>query len=334
MAFPIDTLGWLLEHSGLMTGREIAAARRAGRVLVNRRRARPGDPTPSPGDVVSIRGFDYRVSAGGGQGRLQLVALAAQEPSHVAAPVRVHCGLHKCLTMFSRGVYGRACTPPVMPRGSFRHFYHRVDAFYRECARHTVTSVSGHALELERFDDVRVVRFVRDPRDLVISGYFYHKRGAEHWAELVDPTDVDWTMVRGTVPGGLPSSRSFRAYLEAVSMEEGLLAEMEFRRRHFESMSAWPDDDERIRTFRYEDVLGREALVFDEILSWFDLPWLARRAGSLRARRSTAARRVGKSRHIRDPASGQWRSHFTPTLRERFSAEHGGLLARLGYPTD
>jgi pyruvate/2-oxoglutarate dehydrogenase complex dihydrolipoamide dehydrogenase (E3) component len=57
-----------------------------------------------------------------------------------------------------------------------------------------MTSLSGHALDLDQFEDIKVIRFIRDPRDLIISGYFYHKRGGEDWCDYKNPTTVDYTL--------------------------------------------------------------------------------------------------------------------------------------------
>ncbi len=82
---------------------------------------------------------------------------------------------------------------------------------------------------LDRFEDVLVSRFIPDPQDLLISGYFYHKRGAESWYDLVDPEDSDWEVVNGKVPEQIPAGLSFAQYLNRTSIEEGLLAELTFR---------------------------------------------------------------------------------------------------------
>jgi hypothetical protein len=257
----------------------------------------------------------------------------AKAPEPIHGLRRVHCGYHKSLTMYFRRVFERI-TRGRLGYGSFRHFQHRLEDFYRECGDYTFSSISGHAIDLDRFEDVRVTRFIRDPRDLVVSGYHYHKRSPEGWCDVVDPTDEDWFMVRGAVPLSLPNDRPFARYLNEVSPEEGLAAEMEFRRYHFESMMEWPDDDPRIRLFRYEEILGNEPAVFDAIFRFYELPFLARRRGLHFARKLSASRRWGKYGHIRDPRSGQWREHFTPALTKRFNADYGGLLEKLGYPAD
>ena len=331
MSYPIETIGQLLEHSGLVYDVELRRPGGRERFLLNGAPIRRDAPLPHPGDVVTIRGFGYRVVAGGGHGRLQLEALEEEEPRSIGGPVRAHCGYHKALTMYSRRVYERACRPLRLPGKPFRHFFHRADAFYRECERHGVASVSGHALDLDRFADVRVVRFVRDPRDLVVSGYFYHRRGAEHWTNLIGPTDLDWMMVGGAVPGAVPADTTFAQWLNSVPLEEGLLSELDFRSRHFASMAAWPVDDERVLTFRYEEIVGNEVATFRSALAHLQIPRLGRWAGLRRARRTRASRRAGKSEHIRNPASGQWRTYFTPRVRDRFNERYGSLLEGLGY---
>ena len=159
----------------------------------------------------------------------------------MAGLTRIHAGLHKCLTMFTRRVYKRACwTNVARPRG-FRHFFHDLDRFERERGDWRITSISGHALDPGRYRDARIVRFVRDPRDLIVSGYHYHKRGAEYWCKDRRPSAVRWTIVRGKVPGALPPDTSLEDYLNRVGRAEGMRAELEFRRYHFQSMRDWPE---------------------------------------------------------------------------------------------
>lgn len=250
----------------------------------------------------------------------------------LGGPRRIHCSIHKCMTVYFQKVVSRLFRSPFGPEGEYRHFGSRVEAFYRDSERYAVASLNNHALDLDRFDDVRVTRFVRDPRDLIVSGYFYHKRAAEPWCEIVAPTNEDWAVVNGTVPNGLLADRSFAQYLNDVSIEEGLLAELEFRRGHFEGMRAWSDDDPRVAVFRYEEILGNEMEVFDRIFRLYELPFVSRQIGLHYARKFRAAKRARRGGHIRDPRSGQWREHFTPALESRFNAEFGDLLEKLGYP--
>jgi hypothetical protein len=247
---------------------------------------------------------------------------------------RIHCSYHKCLTSYFQKVASRLFRSSLGPAGEYRHFNSRIDDFYRDCEKYAIASVNNHVLDLNRFEDVRVTRFVRDPRDLVVSGYFYHKRAAEPWCDIVAPTQEDWAVVNGTIPDLPLGSRSYARYLNEVSLEEGLLAELAFRRDHFESMSRWDDEDSRIEVFRYEEILGHEPEVFDRIFRFFELPFSSRQIGLHYVRRFRAGNRARRPGHIRDPRSGQWRDHFTPAVTARFNQEYGDLLDRLGYPAD
>ena len=251
----------------------------------------------------------------------------------IAGKIRVHAGLHKCLTNYSKKVYMRLCEQDRSAIKTFKHFHHKLDLFYDECRQFDICSLSGNYIDLDRFDDIRVVRVIRDPRDLIVSGYYYHKRAAEPWCKTVDPT-VDhpaWKKVRGRVPTNLPSGYSLTGYLNEASLEDGLLAEIDFRKYHYQSMMEWPEQDPRVNLFRYEDILGKEAWTYWKILSFFGLPFRTRYLGSRLAKRLSAKNKRSEVKHIRDPNSGQWRKHFTPELTRIFNDRYGDILDRYGY---
>jgi sulfotransferase family protein len=326
-------LSGLIHHSGVLTEDDLTQCLQNNEITVDGILGIPTTPM-LPGSQVSIRGAAYRVHSGGGNGRLQLIGIEPTDGHRIGGKIRVHAGYHKCLSEYAKKVYRRTCENPVLRNSSFKHYYHRHDAFYADCARHTITSISGHCVELERFDDIRVVRFIRDPRDLLVSGYFYHKRGAEHWCALGNATDMDWKMVNGAVPPTLPTDTSLTYYLNQVPLEEGLLAELEFRRHHFDSMLSWPERDPRVRLFRYEDILGNEAAVFGEIFDFYGFSYPARFVAKRYAHKYRAGSRSSKKKHIRNPNAGQWRQYFTPRIHRVFNEQFSHLLDRYNYPLD
>lgn len=234
--------------------------------------------------------------------------------------------------MYARRTYKRACRLDFRrPRG-FKHFYHRVEDFYRRCHEFRITSVSGHCLDLDQFDDIKVVRFIRDPRDLLVSAYHYHRRGAEHWCHAVDPVEEDWSEVRGAIPSSLPKGESLTSFLSKASQEDGMRAEFEFRRYHFESMREWPEHHPDVRLYRYEDILGREVEVFEEIFDFFGVPWHSQIWGLNYAKRHAAGRPQARRDHIRNPSSGQWRNALPQDVIDRVADIYGDVLERYEYP--
>lgn len=244
----------------------------------------------------------------------------------------IHCSYHKCLTVYYRRVMD-AVFNRLQPWGrGFRHFNSHVDDFYEGFREPRIASVNNRALDLDRLGEFRITRFVRDPRDLVVSGYFYHRRGAEPWTHIQSPTADDWYFANGFVPEGLRGSRmSFAEYLQSLPPEDGLLAELEFRTLHFESMARWPDRHPHILTQRYEDILGNEVSAFRRIFDFYGLGSIERRLGLWFANRYSITKR-SRDPHVRDPVSGQWRKHFTPRVKRAFDSRYAELIGRLGYP--
>jgi hypothetical protein len=246
----------------------------------------------------------------------------------------IHCSYHKCLTVYFRRIMDAVFNRCLPWKGGYRHYNSHLEDFYEGFGACRVASINNRALDLARLGRFRLSRFVRDPRDLVVSGYFYHRRGAEPWLRLESPTPADWYFANGCVPEGLRAAgTSFARYLQSIPEEEGLLAEMEFRRFHFESMAAWPATHPDIATYRYEDLIRDEVTVLRDVFAFYELTPLERWLATRFASRYSAA---GRSRdpHVRNPADGQWRMHFTTKVRRSFDAQYGDLVARLGYPAD
>ncbi len=248
----------------------------------------------------------------------------------------IHCSYHKCLTVYFGRVMSAVFNMCLPWSGGFRHYNSHLEDFYKGFGGLRLASVNNRALDLDRLGRFRISRFIRDPRDLLVSGYFYHRRGSEAWLNIESPTEDDWYFANGAIPDGLRASgTSFASYLNAVPEEEGLLAELEFRAPHLQSMAAWPDHPD-IRTYRYEDILGNEAAVFLELFEHYGFGPLERRLGRFFCRRYSL-RKLGKrgaDPHIRNPVSGQWREHFTPRVRRAFDERYAGLVDKLGYPAD
>lgn len=248
--------------------------------------------------------------------------------------IRIHASYHKCLTMyFLRTMNAALNKSSPFSKDKYTHFESMQSQFYNHASDYTVCSINGFTPCLESLgEDFRITRFVRDPRDLMVSGYFYHKKRAEPWFRFKHPTDEYFSAINGKAPEGIPKGISYADYLNTLDVEKGLLTEMEFRQYHFESMLSWPDD-ERIRVFRYEDIVDDQLKCFEDILDHLEIHGLTRRKIMFFANRNSLGKRKNDA-HVRNPSSGQWREHFTDRVHDLFLDKYRGLLERYEYPLE
>lgn len=248
--------------------------------------------------------------------------------------IRIHASYHKCLTMYFLQTANAALnTLKLSKKKQYKHFESIQGLFYNSMGQYYLCSINSFAPAIEKInEDFRISRFIRDPRDLIVSGYFYHKKGAEPWFRFKEPTEEYWAGINGHVPENHPPGHSFADYLNKIEEPQGLMKEMEFRKYHLQSMMQWPDDP-RIKIFRYEDVISDQVGAFSELLDHLEIKRWKRRKLLFFAKKYALPNRK-KDKHIRNPKAGQWRNHFTPEMNKNFVEEYGNILERYGYPKE
>lgn len=161
----------------------------------------------------------------------------------------------------------------------------------------------------------------RDPRDIVVSEYFLRRN-----------TDT------------LGNTAEDRAFLQTVSLEEGLLYTIDRSERWgvFEAFRSWSDaacEDPNVKLIRYEDLTGGGGFQsIQELMSFFDVAIGPQALRELIERcsfdRLSGGRRKGeadRSSHYRSGVTGDWTKHFTPRVDERFKQAAGDLPRLFGY---
>jgi hypothetical protein len=266
----------------------------------------------------------------------------AETTTHIFAPGLVlHFGYHKCLTMFYVQLMK---TLSAEFRFGWEPIYDDVPAFHHAAQKtsreQVILLTDGDDVQWERLPDFRASHFIRDPRDLVVSGYYYHLWTNEEWAKA---EDFDWDFLTGLPkfvcveadPARRPQRISYQTYLNTLGPERGMLMEMVSRERTFDQMRRWNFDNPRILEMRYEEIVGNEEAACSRLFDHY------RFSAALRTRGLELAREFGLNNlakrersHVRSGAPDQWRTHFTPAVKEHFKHAHGDLLIRLGYERD
>lgn len=227
------------------------------------------------------------------------------------APLIVHCCHHKVGTVWFLRVF----------RGIAAQYGLRVHSGEQAGLRDQDIFVEDHSrIEADRLPRFRGSHMIRDPRDVVVSAYFYHLRTTEPWA--LEPQEAY---------GGL----SYQDYLRGFDKHEGLLAEI--RRSGATSiadMTRWNYADPRFLELRYEEMLGDEAGGFRRLFEFYGFAPKAVEACVEIALGFSLDRTRQTTSHIRSGQPGEWRKHFEPEHHAAFKAATGDAALRLGYETD
>jgi hypothetical protein len=168
---------------------------------------------------------------------------------------------------------------------------------------------------------------IRDPRDVVVSGYHYHLHTNESWVHV--PRE-EW--------GGA----TYQDHLTSLPQHEGLLVEI--RRASggaLRDMGTWSYRQPEFIELRYEDVIGNEWATFRDVFLHHGFTTsAAERAADLCDTFSfdkQAGRAVGTvdpTSHLRSGKPEQWRELFTDEHRRLFEELNPGLVEHLGYRWD
>lgn len=227
----------------------------------------------------------------------------------------------------------------------------------REAGADIVSCITADREQLDALAPARAFHVIRDPRDIIVSGYFSHRNS--------HPTD------------GLPLLAEHREHLRTVPQHDGLLLEMDFAHAVLTDLAEWDYDRPEILELRLEDLAARPCEGFIRIFSHLDLLpqdeptagralagiWLRRTLNRVSSRRGlrplrrpmpvtgeillgavygqrfeakTKGRRAGMedtASHYRKGVAGDWANHFSPVHAEAFEERHPGLLQQLGYET-
>jgi hypothetical protein len=171
----------------------------------------------------------------------------------------------------------------------------------------------------------RAAVVIRDPRDVVISGAFYHAGPAgaasgDAWVDLPSPKF-----------GGLTYKQAIQAQPDD---EARLLFEMDnMAARTLARMADCAKPRPEVMLVRFEHlVTDTELHAFRAMFEWLGLAGRELEVALAAAREASIFSGNVRSAHVRSGQPEQWRQHFTPALHAAFRQRFGDIAERLGYP--
>lgn len=244
--------------------------------------------------------------------------------------IRIHCSYHKCLTVYFQRVLQFYKKIKLNKKG-YKHFQSRFNDFNLNIENYKFISINNHFVDHKNFNqDFRISRFIRDPRDIIISGYFYHKKGSEDWCNIINPTKKDFEIVNGNFPVEIKKNESYKTFLHRLSQEDGIIAEIDFRSKMLNSMMKWTDYHNKIKLYKYEDFMSNEKKVMNDLFKFHEIAYYERKMLVFLAEKFSAKNAKGY-KHIRNVKYNQWKEYFTPKIEKYFNDNYLDVLKKYDY---
>lgn len=278
-----------------------------------------------------------------------------------ARPLLCYFGHHKCASTWIHSILENVC---VDSGWRFAYLYHArnfggdLTRYVRDERTDFVSYVNADWQHVRGLPPFRGFHVVRDPRDILVSGYFSHKNS--------HPTD------------DFPELPEHRARLQSASKADGLHLEMEFvfTRQVFAEMASWNYEQEHVLELRTEDLTADPYRGFLRIFEHFgvldethlgkrrQLPLLLSQMLNILHKQHPAlmplrfpqdrvpadrllgivhdqrfsnfaggrnAGQADEKSHYRKGVAGDWKNHFDPEHVAHFKRSYNDLLLELGY---
>lgn len=181
---------------------------------------------------------------------------------------------------------------------------------------------------------------IRDPRDLLVSGYNYHKWCTENWVlEPLSGPMQNYLRLKDLNIKSDISGFSYQELLNYVDQETGLTIELNHRAESFRYMKLWNYKNRRIMELRYEQIMGNEIEVFTRLFRHykFNKELTSKSLEFVKMYSFENQKKqgyTGEKQHLSKGNIGQWRDSFSPAFKDLFKERHQGLLVKLGYEND
>jgi hypothetical protein len=216
--------------------------------------------------------------------------------------------------------------------------------------------------DIDTLPDYKAVHLIRDPRDIIVSGYFSHRNshpeafGGLSWPEMLE----------------------HRKRLLELDKDAGMQEEIAFSALFLEPLASWEYNNPRVLEARMEELTVDQIEGWTQIMRHLDLlgedgigrlmavrwnlaqrreaPWafkhmrrvlprlplthvppaylpdvLDRFSFTKLSRSDRKPGEVDENSHYRKGVARDWENHFTARHHEVFSERYGDLVQRLGY---
>ncbi len=172
-------------------------------------------------------------------------------------------------------------------------------------------------------DEYRGVHMIRDPRDRIISGCFYHQK-----------SDEKWLHIKRKEFGGISYQDKINSY---TSFDDQIFFEMAYSGKWgIHEMLAWDYANPAFMEVKYEDLIMDEDLfLFHKIFVFLGFPGRCiPKVLKISYDNSLFSGNISRSVHRRSGKTRQWEKYFKPQHKAKFLELFDDVLIKLGYESN
>ena len=222
---------------------------------------------------------------------------------------------HKAMTTYFHAVLRPLCFALNIP-------FDRVNSELPDRRAKLFLSMQGKQ-DFKALGAYRGVHVMRDPRDMIVSGYHYHKWTHETWVHRLDD-----------------QGESYQEKLNRLDMRDGLFLEIQhfifFYRR---TLEAWDMTNPCMLEVSYESLMGPERnSIYTKIFTHLgfesaelELAVDLMRLFEAESRTGKKSGAVSKNSHLRSGKPRQWETDLMPEHLDYINQELGPILSKFGY---
>jgi len=213
-----------------------------------------------------------------------------------------------------------------------------------------VVMFSNSTIEFEKITRPYAgTHMIRDPRDVIVSGYLYHVHCKERWCvNIPDESDipirfpqiphsqykrpVEWKLEYIKSLNG----SSYQENINRLDQQDGIIFEMNnYGRWTIESMLGWNYNNPCFLEIKFEEVMRDFTGSFERIFMHYGLPdSVVRELQEIIADEdinSLSDEQIKDHNHIHSRQTSKWQEYFSHRHKVLFKDMFGDALIKLGY---
>ena len=252
-------------------------------------------------------------------------------------------GHHKCGTKLLTKIFLKLCI-------KYGWKFKSVSGFAHDIPKADIVHFIHSQVDISKLPREYIgIHMIRDPRDVIISGYLYHKRTTEEWC-VNKNFDTKNTIFYPKIPHSqMHRSRDWKVhYIESLegksyqenindlNEEDAILFEMNhYAKWVIDDMLKWDYSNSNCKELKFETLMNNFDQEIESVFEYcnFDAKQMlvAKKIAKKEDLSKMSKTQISKNPHISSNKTNKWKQYFTKNISTQFQNQYKGVLDKLNY---